>query len=613
MTKFKPILGIDLGTTNSCVAYSENGKTTNIITYPNGQRTLPSIVLINEQGESVEIGQKAKDSLFEYPEKTINAVKRFMGRTYDELSDLGIDVKNSRFKIAKGPKGEALIEIDGKTYSPINISAMLLSYMKKEAERYVNMEVTEAVITVPAYFNDAQRQATKDAATIAGLQCKRVINEPTAAALAYGIEHELRNGTIIIYDLGGGTFDATCLKIEDSVYEVLSTHGNTHLGGEDIDKDIAELIAKAWYDKYKIELNKEAIGRIQEAAKTAKETCSTSDNADINLPFLMMDSSSKPIHFKHSVSRATVEKIAEKYILKTKESVDQVLKDANQTISTIDKVILVGGSTRIPAVQKFLKSYFNKDVSVDINPDEAVAIGAALQAAQLNETIEEKGDVLLLDVCSLSLGLETQGGINTIMIRRNTTIPTSYSQVFSTAVDNQTSVNVRIFQGERTMVSDCHLLGEFELSNIKAAPRGVPQIEVTFDIDKDGIVNVSAVDKGTQNKQNVVLNTTTGLTKEQIDKMVQDAEAYKEKDELKARKVSLENQREGLIHKYEALDANLKSVEYDGVYNELKDLVFEEEASKLDEAESLIKKFYEILHKAESSKAGGQPNEENKE
>lgn len=539
------IIGIDLGTTNSCVAVMENGEPV-VIQNAEGGRTTPSIVGFTNKDERI-VGTPAKNQMVTNPEKTVYSIKRFIGHRYGELSG---EAKLVPYKVVPHGSEDVRIDIDGKLYSAQEISAFVLQKMKKTAEDYLGEAVTEAVITVPAYFNDAQRQATKDAGKIAGLDVKRIINEPTAASLAYGFKQESEKEKLIaVYDLGGGTFDISILELGDGVFEVKSTNGDTHLGGDDFDRRIINWLIDSFKSDTGIDLSKDnmALQRLREAAEKAKIELSTVSSTDINLPFITADASG-PKHLQKSLTRAEFERMTEDLAERTKEPCKKALSDAGVTVDKIDEVLLVGGSTRMPKIQQIVKELFGKEGSKGVNPDEAVAIGAAIQGGILGGDVK---DVLLLDVTPLSLGIETMGEVFTRLIPRNTTIPTKKSQVFSTAADGQTAVSIHVLQGEREMANQNRTLGKFDLVGIPAAPRGVPQIEVTFDIDANGIVHVSAKDLGTGKEQSIRIESSSGLSEAEIDRMVKEAEANAESDKKERERIDARNDADSTIYSTE--------------------------------------------------------------
>ncbi len=600
------IIGIDLGTTNSCVAIME-GSQAKVLENAEGARTTPSVVAFTEEKEKL-IGQPAKRQAVTNPENTIFAVKRLIGRNFEDPT-VKKDIEAAPFKIVNSEKGDAWIEAKGEKYSPSQISAFILQKMKETAEKYLGQAVTKAVITVPAYFNDAQRQATKDAGKIAGLEVLRIINEPTAASLAYGLDKK-QNKKIAVYDLGGGTFDVSILELGDGVFEVKSTNGDTFLGGEDFDNAVVEYLISEFKKDSGIDLktDKLALQRLKEAAEKAKIELSAAEQTDINLPFITADKTG-PKHINLKMTRAKLEALVEDLIAKTIPPCKTALKDAGISANDVDEVVMVGGMTRMPKVISEVKNFFGKEPNKSVNPDEVVAMGAAIQAGVLQGDVK---DVLLLDVTPLSLGIETLGGVSTKLIEKNTTIPTKKSQVFSTADDNQPAVSIRVLQGEREMATDNKLLGNFELVGIAPAPRGVPQIEVTFDIDANGIVNVSAKDKGTGKEQKIQIQASGGLSDEEIEKMVKDAEANKEADKKKRESVDVRNQADTLIHSTEknlkehgskVSDAEKKAIE-DGS-NALKESLKGEDIEDIKKkTEALVQasmKLGEAIYKSQQS------------
>jgi len=579
------VIGIDLGTTNSCVAVMD-GKTAKVIENAEGMRTTPSIVAFSDDGERL-VGQPAKRQAVTNPERTFFAVKRLVGRRYDDPM-VEKDKKLVPYKIVKASNGDAWVEADAKTYSPSQVSAFILQKMKETAEAHLGSKVEQAVITVPAYFNDAQRQATKDAGKIAGLEVLRIINEPTAAALAYGLD-KTKTGTIAVYDLGGGTFDVSVLEIGDGVFEVKSTNGDTFLGGEDFDMRLVSYLADEFQKEQGINLrnDKLALQRLKEAAEKAKIELSSTTQTEINLPFITADASG-PKHLTMKLTRAKFEALVDDLIQKTIEPCRKALKDAGLTAGEIGEVVLVGGMTRMPKVQEVVKQLFGKEPHKGVNPDEVVAIGAAIQAGVLQGDVK---DVLLLDVTPLSLGIETLGGVFTRIIDRNTTIPTKKSQVFSTAEDNQNAVTIRVFQGEREMAADNKVLGQFDLMGIPPSPRGMPQIEVTFDIDANGIVNVSAKDKATGKEQQIRIQASGGLSEADIQKMVKDAEANAAEDKKRRAAVDAKNHADSMVHSTEKALAEHGSKVEESERRAIEDAVSDlKEALKGDDAEAITAK-----------------------
>jgi len=539
------IIGIDLGTTNSCVAVME-GSTPTVIANSEGSRTTPSMVAFTKNGERL-VGQPAKRQAVTNPHNTIYSIKRFMGRRIDEVTE---EAKMVPYKVVPSDDGQTIrVDIDGKKYSAPEISAMILQKMKQTAEDYLGQKVTDAVITVPAYFNDAQRQATKDAGEIAGLNVRRIINEPTAAALAYGLDKKGKNMTVAVYDLGGGTFDISILEIGEGVFEVKSTNGDTHLGGDNFDQRLIDYLADEFKNQEGIDLRKDpmALQRLREAAEKAKIELSQTLQTDVNLPFITATQDG-PKHLNINITRAKFENLCADLFNKTLQPCEQALKDAKLSPSQIDEVILVGGSTRIPKIQELVRQFFGKEPSKNVNPDEVVAVGAAIQGAVLSGEVK---DVLLLDVTPLTLGIETLGGVMTPMIPANTTIPTRKTEIFSTATDNQTSVEIHVLQGERPMARDNRSLGRFHLDGIPPAPRGIPQIEVTFDIDANGILSVHAKDKATNKEQNIRIESSSGLSKEEIEKMKAEAQRNAAEDKKKKEEIDLKNQADALVYSTE--------------------------------------------------------------
>ena len=613
------VIGIDLGTTNSCVAIMD-GTQAKVLENTEGARTTPSVVGFNDGDEKL-VGQPAKRQAVTNPENTIFAVKRLIGRNFNDPT-VKKDIETAPFKIINSEKGDAWIEAKGKKYSPSQISAFVLQKMKETAEKYLGQAVTKAVITVPAYFNDAQRQATKDAGKIAGLEVLRIINEPTAASLAYGLDKKA-NKKIAVYDLGGGTFDVSILELGDGVFEVKSTNGDTFLGGEDFDNTIVDYLLSEFKKENGIDLksDKLALQRLKEASEKAKIELSSATQTEINLPFITADKTG-PKHINLKMTRAKLEALVENLISRTIPPCKTALKDAGLSASEVDEIVLVGGMTRMPKVIEEVKNFFGKEPNKSVNPDEVVAMGAAIQAGVLQGDVK---DVLLLDVTPLSLGIETLGGVSTKLIEKNTTIPTKKSQVFSTAEDNQPAVSIRVLQGEREMASDNKILGNFELVGIAPAPRGVPQIEVTFDIDANGIVNVSAKDKGTGKEQKIQIQASGGLSDDEISKMVKEAEANKDADKKKREDVDARNQADTLIHSTEknlkehgskVSDSDKKAIETASanLRNSLKGTDVEDIKKKTQELVQASMKLGEAIYKSQqSAKPGDAPKEAKEE
>ena len=603
------IIGIDLGTTNSCVAVLEGGEPT-VISSTEGGRTTPSIAAFTKEGERL-VGQPAKRQAVTNPQNTIFSIKRFMGRTFDEVKN---DLDEIPYKLKKSDSGSVVVDSNNKTYSPPEISAMVLQKLKQTAEEYLGSQVTDAVITVPAYFNDTQRQATKDAGKIAGLNVRRIINEPTAASLAYGLDKK-KEEIVAVFDLGGGTFDISILELGEGVFEVKSTNGDTYLGGDDFDQIIIDWIAGEFKKSDGIDLKKDpmALQRLRESAETAKKELSSSKQTEINLPFITADSSG-PKHLNLNLTRAKFEDLVSSLVKRTIEPCEKAIKDAGIDKSKINEVILVGGSTRIPAIQAVVKEIFDKEPNKSVDPDEVVALGAAIQGGVLAGDVD---DILLLDVTPLSLGIETLGNVSTKLIERNTTIPTKKSQVFSTAADNQTTVEIHVLQGEREMAVDNKTIGRFHLDGIPPAPRGVPQVEVTFDIDANGILNVGAKDKATGKEQSIRIEASSGLSDAEVEKMVNDAKKHEGEDKAKRELIDCQNQAEQLIYQTEKnIEENKEKIQKDDMKNlnsALEDLKKNKDSSNLESLKSSLDNLNKSWSEVASKMYDASKNEEKNE